>query len=693
MMLISCNTSKDSTEKGSIFNTEFDTPYGMPPFEKITNADFKPAFEKGIKQQSDEIESIVNNTDAPTFENTIVALDNSGEILTRVSRVFYGLKGAENNDTLQAIAEEMSPILSEHSDNIYLNNELFERINTLHKDSANLGLNTEQYRLLDKYYKSFVRSGIMLNDEQKDELREINKELSALTLNFGNNLLKETNSYTLVIDNKDDLAGLPQGVVSAAAETAKANDMDGKWVFTLHKPSWLPFLQYADNRDLREKLYKAMYNRGDNDNECDNKNNINRIVNLRIQKANMLGFDTHADFVMEERMAKTPENVYKLLNDVWEYAVPQAKKEAAELQALIDAEGGDFKLQSWDWWYYTEKLREQKYALNEEELRPYFKMENVREGVFATANKLYGLNFKKLDNVPVYHPEVEAYEVTDTDGSHVAIFYTDYFPRPGKNAGAWMSSFRGQNIKADGENIRPLIYNVGNFTRSTPETPSLLTLDEVETLFHEFGHALHGMLSDVTYSGLSGTNVPRDFVELPSQVMEHWAFHPEVLKLYAKHYETGEIIPNELIEKMDAASKFNMGFATTEFVAAALLDMDYHTQKEQKEFDVRDFEKKSMEKIGLIGEIIPRYRSTYFSHIFSGGYSAGYYSYLWSEVLDADAFQPFVENGIFDEASAKSFRENVLSKGNSDDAMTLYKKYRGAEPNPIYLLKNRGFVN
>lgn len=693
MMLISCGTNKDSTdEKGSIFYTEFDTEYGMPPFEKITNEDFRPAFEKGIEQQSNEIDSIANNTDAPTFENTIVALDNSGEILSRVSRVFSGVKGAENNDTLQAIAEEMSPLLSEHSDNIYLNDKLFERINTLHKDSANLGLNTEQYRLLDMYYKNFVRSGIMLNDEQKDQLREINKELSALTLNFGSNLLKETNAFTLVIDKEEDLAGLPQGVISAAAEVAKEKDMEGKWVFTLHKPSWLPFLQYANNRDLREKLYKAMYTRGDNDNEFDNKKNINKIVNLRIQKANMLGYDTHADFVMEERMAKTSDNVYKLLNDVWEYAVPQAKKEAAELQAIIDADGGDFKLQSWDWWYYTEKLREQKYALNEEELKPYFKMENVREGVFTTANKLYGLNFTKLENVPVYHPEVEAYEVTDADGSHLAIFYTDYFPRSGKNAGAWMSSFRGQEIR-DGENIRPLIFNVGNFTRATAETPSLLTLDEVETLFHEFGHALHGMLSNVTYSGLSGTSVPRDFVELPSQVMEHWAFHPEVLKLYAKHYETGEVIPDELIEKMDAASKFNMGFTTTEFVAAALLDMDYHTQKEQKEFDVRDFEKKSMEKIGLIDEIIPRYRSTYFSHIFSGGYSAGYYSYLWSEVLDADAFQPFVENGIFDEASAKSFRENVLSKGNSEDPMTLYKKYRGAEPNPIYLLKNRGFVN
>ncbi len=692
MMLISCTPNKEAKEHGAIFYTEFDTPYGTPPFDEITNDDFKPAFERGIEQQAKEIEAIVNNPEEPTFENTIVAFDNSGAILSRVSRVFYGLKGAENNDEIQALAEELSPILSEHSDNIKLNSELFERINTLHKNADNLNLTTEQYRLLDENYKSFVRSGIMLDDEQKDRLREINKELSALSLSFGSNLLNETNNFKLVVDNEEDLSGLSKGLKDAAAQVAKDNGEEGKWMFTLQKPSWLPFLQYADNRDLREKLYKAMYTRGDNDNEYDNKKNINKIVNLRIEKANLMGYESHADFEMVERMAEKPENVYKLLNEIWDYALPQAKKEAAEMQAMIDAEGGNFKLQSWDWFYYTEKVREQKYALNESELKPYFKMENVREGVFATANKLYGLNFKKLDNVAVYHPEVEAYEVTDADGSHVAVFYTDYFPRAGKNAGAWMSSFRGQSVK-DGENIRPIIFNVGNFTRATSDTPALLTLDEVETLFHEFGHALHGMLSDVNYSGLQGTSVARDFVELPSQIMEHWAFHPEVLKMYAKHYETGEIIPDELIEKIDAASKFNMGFITTEFVAAALLDMEYHTQKEQKEFDVREFEKNTMEKIGLIDEIIPRYRSTYFSHIFSGGYSAGYYSYLWAEVLDSDAFQPFVENGIFDQASATSFRENVLSKGNSDHPMTLYKKYRGAEPNPVYLLKNRGFVD
>jgi peptidyl-dipeptidase Dcp len=695
MAILACNNSQKSgttsDEKGSVFFTEFDTPYGTPPFDQIEFADYRPAFLAGMKGQTAEIAAIANNTEAPTFENTIVALDNSGRLLSRVSRVFYGLKSSETNDSIQALAEELSPLLSEHSDNIYLNEMLFKRIKTVHDDTTGLNLTAEEYRLLDDYYKSFVRSGIMLEESDKERLREINKELSALTLRFGSNLLKETNGYKLVIDKEADLAGLPEGVITAAADAAKAAGEEGKWVFGLQKPSWLPFLQYSEKRDLREKLYKAMYMRGDNDNENDNKQIINDIVNLRIEKAQMLGFDTHADFILAENMAKTPANVYKLLNEVWEYALAQSKKEATELQALIDAEGGNFKLASWDWWYYAEKLRQQKYALNEEELKPYFKMENVREGVFTVANKLYGLNFKKLDNIAVYNPEVEVYEVTDADGSHLSVFYTDYFPRSGKNAGAWMSSFRGQQV-LDGINIRPLIYNVGNFTRPTETTPSLLTLDEVETLFHEFGHALHGMLSDVTYAGLSGTSVSRDFVELPSQIMEHWAFHPDVLKLYARHYQTGEVIPDELIAKIDAASKFNMGFTTAEFVAAALLDMDYHTQREIKKIDVREFEKQSMAKIGLIDEIIPRYRSTYFSHIFSGGYSAGYYAYLWAEVLDADAFQAFVEKGIFDKETARLFRDNVLSKGNTEDPMVLYKKFRGAEPNPIYLLKNRGFI-
>ncbi len=695
MTILACNNqqrpAEESGEPGAIFMAEFDTPFGMPPFDKIKFADYKPAFLAGIEQEDEQIATIANNPEPPTFENTVVAMDNSGQILTRVSRVFYGLRGADTNDSIQALAGELSPILSEHNDNIYLNEELFKRIKTLHGDTTGMKLTTEQYRLLDVYYKRFVRSGSMLNEADKGRLREINKELSALTLQFGNNLLNETNSYKMVIDNEEDLAGLPEGVIAAAAESAGKQGEEGKWVFGLQKPSWLPFLQYSEKRDLREKLYKAMYTRGDNNNENDNKEIINKIVNLRMEKAGMLGYQSHAHFILEENMAKAPENVYKLLNEVWEHALPQAKKEAEELQAMIDVEGGGFKLESWDWWYYTEKLRQEKYSLNEEELKPYFKMENVRQGVFDVANRLFGLNFRKLENVPIYHPEVEAYEVLDADGSHLAVFYSDYFPRQGKNPGAWMSSFRGQKI-LDGENIRPLIFNVGNFTRPTDTAPSLLTLEEVETLFHEFGHALHGMLSNVTYASLAGTSVSRDFVELPSQVLEHWAFHPEVLKLYAHHYETGEVIPDKLIEKINAASTFNMGFVTTEFVAAALLDMEYHTLNEVGTIDVRGFENQAMKKIGLIKEIIPRYRSSYFSHIFSGGYSAGYYAYLWAEVLDADAFQAFVENGIFDQETARLFRDNVLSKGNSDDPMILYKKFRGAEPNPKYLLQNRGFI-
>ena len=690
MTLFACNDAKKA-EKRSIFYTDYDTPYQTPPFDRITEDDFRPAFAYGMEQHAKEIDSLANNPEAPTFDNTIVALDNSGKILERVSSVFFGLEGADKTDAIEQMAIEISPKLSEHNDNIYLNQKLFERIKILYDQTENLNLTTEQKQLLNKYYKRFVRGGILLNDSEKQRLREINKELSSLTLQYGNNVLKETNNYQLVIEDEKDLSGLPEAIIAAAAETAKANGMEGKWVFTLHKPSWIPFLQYADNRALREKLYKAMYMRGDNDNAYDNKEIVDKIVNLRIEKAKLMGYDTYADFVLEETMAKTPEAVYDLLNTIWNYALPQAKKEAAELQAIIDREGGNFKLESWDWWYYAEKLRKEKYALNETEIKPYFKMENVREGIFTVANKLYGLNFKKIDNIPVYNPEVETYEVTDADGSFLAVFYTDYFPRPGKSGGAWMSTFREQWVENEVD-IRPLVYNVANFTRPTEQLPSLLTLDEVETMFHEFGHALHGMLSKVNYKGVSCTNVYRDFVELPSQINEHWAFHPEVLKLYAKHYQTGETIPDSLIEKINNAAYFNQGFMTTELVAAALLDMDWHTQTQQQSFDVRKFEKESMEKIGLIPEIIPRYRSTYFTHIFSGGYSAGYYSYLWSEVLDADAFQPFVEKGIFHRETAQSFRENILSKGGSDEPMHLYIRYRGAEPNPIYMLKNRGFV-
>lgn len=673
------------------FLEEFKTPNNLPPFDLIQNEHYEPAFKEGIAQQNKEIKAIVNNKEKPTFENTVLALDESGEILSRTSSVFGAIRGAQSDEEIEAISEKVFPILSEHGDNIYLNEALFDKIKTVHDDSASYNYTTEQKRLIDKYYKNFVRSGIMLNDTDKDRLREINKDLSMLSLKFGKNLLAETNNYELVIENEEDLSGLPEDVINTAAKTAEARGKKGKWIFTLSNPSWLPFLQYADNRDLREILYKAMYNRANNNNQYDNKEIVNKIVNLRLEKANLLGYKSHADYVLAETMAKNPENVFKLLNEIWDYALPQAEKERAELQKLIDDEGGNFKLQSWDWFYYTEKLRKQKYALDEELLRPYFEVDKVRDGAFFVANKLYGISFKPLKDAAIYQDDVQVFEVVDKDGSYIGVLYLDYFPRPSKRNGAWMSSFRKQSIK-NGEYIHPIIYNVGNFAPPTDDKPSLLTLDQVTTLFHEFGHGLHGLLSDVNYKGLSGTEVSRDFVELPSQVYEHWALSPEVLKIYAKHYKTGEVIPDSLIQKIKDAGNFNMGFATTELVAAAILDMKWHGITEHKNFNVNQFEKEEMDKIGLIPEIIPRYRSPYFAHIFDGGYSAGYYSYLWSEVLDADAFQAFEEKGIFDRTTGESFRENVLSKGNSEEPMKLYKQFRGAEPNPKYLLQNRGFI-
>lgn len=685
------STNVKTLDPQNPFKSEYKTPYQTPPFGLIKTEHYMPAFLAGIEEQKQAINAITSKRSVATFDNTILALEESSDLLNRVGSVFYGMLSAHTSPELQDLAAKLSPIMSEHRDNISLNETLFARIKTVYDNRENANLTTEQKRVVEKHYKSFVRSGIMLNDAQKNRLREINKEMGLITLNFGKNLLAETNNYQLVIDNSKDLSGLPEDAIAIAADLAKSKGMDGKWIFTLSKPSWVPFLQYADNRDLREKLYKAMYNRCNNDNEFDNKANIRKIVNLRLERANLLGYKTHADFVLEETMAKTPDNVFKLLNEIWEYALPQAKKEKEELQALIDKEGGNFKLQSWDWWYYAEKLRKEKYALDEEALRPYFVVDNVRDGAFLVANKLYGINFKEIHNIDIYQKDVKVFEVTDADGSHIGLIYLDFYPRPEKRNGAWMSSFRGQRTE-NGKNITPLIYNVGNFALPTADKPSLLTLEQVETLFHEFGHGLHGLLSKCNYSSVAGTSVSRDFVELPSQIYEHWAFHPEVLKLYAKHYQTGEVIPDELIKKIQETSYFNQGFTTTELVAAAILDMKWYTAEQPLEGGVNQFEDNAMKEIGLIPEIIVRYRSPYFSHIFDGGYSSGYYSYLWSEVLDADAFQAFEEHGVFDRKTGESFRNNILSKGGSEDPMTLYKRFRGAEPNPIYLLKNRGFV-
>ena len=679
-MMYSCATSTDSNP----FFSEFKTEFGAPPFDKIKIEHYEPAFKKGIEEQNQNIQAIIDNKQEPDFENTIVALDNSDPILSRVSAIFFNMTDAETTDELTQLSIKIAPVLSEHNDNIYLNQALFKKVNAVYQKKETAKLTTEQSRLLDETYKSFVRSGANLDNQKQARLREINKELSTLGITFSNNILNENNSFKLVVDKKEDLAGLPDWFCESAAQEAKADGKEGKWLFTLHNASRLPFLQYAENRALREKMYKAYINRGNNNNKNDNKKIITQIVSLRLEKAQLLGFDCYSNFVLDNTMAKNSETVMAFLNNLWQYSLPKAKEEAAELQKLMDKEGKNEKLEAWDWWYYTEKLRKEKYNLDEEETKPYFKLENVRQGAFDVAHKLYGITLTPLKNIPVYHPDVEVFEVKDADGSHLGVFYVDYFPRPGKSGGAWMSNYREQH-----GNIRPLVCNVGSFTKPVGDTPSLLTLDEVETLFHEFGHGLHGLLTKCNYAGISGTNVVRDFVELPSQIMEHWATEPEVLKMYAKHYKTGESMPDSLINKLLKQKTFNQGFMTTELLAAAILDMNLHNLKDVKGLDVVAYEKEAMNKLGLITEIAPRYRTTYFNHII-GGYAAGYYSYLWANVLDSDAFEAFKEHGIFDQKTASLFRSNVLEKGNSEDPMTLYKNFRGAEPKLDAMLKNRG---
>ncbi|NOZ36083.1 MAG: M3 family metallopeptidase [Chlorobi bacterium] len=692
ILFSACNQNDKTVKNNPLLVAEFDTPFKVPPFSKIKNKDYLPAFKEAMKIQKGEIDAIVNNSEEPTFKNTLVALDNSGELLNRVSNIFFNLKSADTNDSINEIAKEVSPLLSQHSDDIALNEGLFKRVKAVYDKQDDLNLNTEQKMLLKRVYENFVRGGANLSGKQKERFRDINKQLSMLTLKFGENLLNENNAFELVIDNKADLAGLPETVISAAKETAEAKGYKDKWVFTLQKPSLIPFLTYSENRALREKIFKAYINRGDNNNDNDNKDVIKQIVNLRVERAHMLGFKTHADYILAVNMAKTPKNVFDLLNKVWKPALKTAKQEAADIQTMINKDGKNFKLQPWDWWYYSEKIRKERYDLDEEALRPYFKLENVRKGMFLLANKLYGITFTPLKDVPVYNKDVSVFEVKDADGSYIGIYYVDYFPRKSKKGGAWMTSFTKQShIK--GKDVKPIVMNVTNFSKPTGDKPALLSFEEVETMFHEFGHALHGLLSECTYNTLSGTSVARDFVELPSQVMENWASEPEMLKLYAKNYKTGEVIPDELIQKIQNSKQFNQGFITVEYMAAAYLDMYWHTMKEKNDsLDVTEFENNVFKKIGLIPEIISRYRSTNFAHIFSGGYSAGYYGYQWAAVLDADAFQAFKETGdIFNKNVATSFRNNLLSKGGTDDPMNLYIKFRGKKPTPDALLKRLGF--
>lgn len=671
------------------FFSEFTTPFGVPPFDAIRPEHFMPAFEKGMAEQKKEIEAITDDSGPATFRNSVEALERSGKLLRRVRNVFNNLTSSNTNEELQKIEAEIAPILAKHYDDISMNRKLFDRIKEVYKDKDILGLGPEQSRLLEETYKNFVRGGADLPADAQSRLREINEELSTLSVKFGEDVLKEDNAFELVLEDEADLAGLPAAVISGAADAAKEKGKDGKWVFTLHKPSLIPFLQYSEKRELREKMFKAYTNRGNNDNELDNKSIASRMAALRVERANLLGYKTHADYVLEKNMAKTPQTVYDFLWKLWTPALERAKAEAAEMQGLIDGEGGNFKLEPWDWWFYAEKVKKAKYDLDDSALRPYFQLEKVRDGAFMVANRLFGITFTELSDVPRYHDDVRVFEVKDTDGAHLAILYVDYFPRPSKQGGAWMNNYREQYV-LDGRDVRPIVSNNGNFSKPTADQPALISFEEAQTLFHEFGHALNSILSECTYESLSGTNVPRDFVELCSQIMENWAGHPDVLKMYAKHYKTGEPIPDGLLEKMEKSKFFNQGFATVEYLAASFLDMDWHTLAEAVVMDTLQYEGESMARIGLIPEIVSRYRSPYFSHIFSGDYSAGYYSYIWAEVLDSDAFEAFKETGLFDAATAMSLRKNIFERGGTEDPMDLFRRFRGRKPRIEPLLKKRG---
>ena len=683
--MTACSPGKGSAPANdNTILAESKAPFGAPEFDKFKIEDYKEAFDYGLAQKRADIKAIIENTDEPTYANTIDALELSGKSLDKVSSIFFNLNESENTPQMTEIEEYVTPKLTELSGYIYMNDTLFGRIRTLYDNRENLGLDEEQMIVLDNYYQSFVRGGALLNEEDKATLLDIDTKLGLAQIKFSSNLLADNKAFKLVITDKADLAGLPQGVIDAAAAE------DGSWVFTLDKPSCIPFLQYADNRALREKVYKAYYGRGDNNNENDNKAIIKEILQLRQQKAKLLGFESFAHFVLDEKMAKTPEAALDLLNKIWEPAVKRAAEERAELQKIADREGAGIKVEGWDWFYYTEKLRKEKYALNDELITPYFKLENVLQGAFDCATKLYGVTFVKRNDIPVYHPEVSTYEVLDSEGKHLSILYTDFFPRDTKRQGAWMTNFVNQR-NICGEEVRPMVVNVCNFTAPQGDTPALLNIDETRTLFHEFGHALHGMLTQTHYPSVSGTSVKHDFVELFSQVNEKWAVHPEVMPTFAKHYKTGEPIPAELIAKMQQSAYFNLGFETTELVAAALLDMKMHLIEEYSNFDCNEFEKELRQELGFIPEIEYRYRSTNFAHVFGGGYAVGYYAYLWAEVLDCDAFELFKEKGVFDPATAAAFK-NLLEMGGSKDPMREYRKFRGADANPDALLRTRGLI-
>ena len=670
------------------FFTDYDAPYQIPPFDEIKEEHYMPAFERGMKEQLEEIDQIANNPEQPTFENTLVEIERTGKTLSKVADVFFNILSSNTNEQMDKIAAEVSPKLSAHSDAISLNKKLFNRVNLVYEQRNELGLNTEQKRLVEETHKGFIRSGVQLDTQSMEKLTQINQELSSLSVQFDQNLLKETNEgYSLLIDDENQLDGLPEDFRDQAAKLAEENGHDGKWMFKPTRVSMYPFLTYSTQRDLREKLYNSYIKRGDNDNDRDNKKLAIEMADLRLERANLLGYKTHADFVLENTMAKNTGRVKNLLDQVWEPGLSRAKKEVEEMQDLIQEEGGNFELAAWDWWHYSEKIRQLKYDFSEEEIKPYFSETKVLQGAFDVATKLFDITFHERFDLPKYHDVVRTFEVKNLEGDVIGIFYTDYTIRSNKGGGAWMNTF-GTQSKFDGIKI-PLVMNTCNFPPPNDDGISLLSFEQVTTLFHEFGHALHGLLSDATYPSLSGTNVTRDYVEFPSQMMENWAREPEVIAEYAKHYQTNEPIPTELLDKISKASKFNQGFATTEYVAASYLDMAWHTQEKQVA-DANVFEKQTLDALGLIPEITSRYRSTYFAHIFAGGYSMGYYSYLWTEVLEADAFEPFKQKGIFDKETADKLKKYVYSAGNTDDLMTQYVRYRGSEPKIESLLEKRG---
>ena len=685
MILTGCNMNNGTIALLS----DSKAPLGAPEFHLYNTSDYLDAFKYAIEEKRNDIKAIIENADAPTYTNTIDALELSGKALEKVSGIFFNLNESNNSPEMTEVEMAVIPLLTDLDAYIFMNDSLFARIRSLYDAKELLNLDEEQSIVLDNYYQRFVRGGALLNEEQKAHLLEINTQLSLLQIEFNNNLLADSKEFKLIITDEKELSGLPEGVREAAKEVAEANGCEG-WLFTLDKPSCIPFLQYADNRELRKKVYNAYYNRGNNDNKYNNKDIIRKMLTLRQEQARLLGFESYAHFMLDEKMAKVPEAADNLLMNIWEPAMKRAKEERAALQAIIDAEGGNFKLQGWDWFYYTEKLRKEKYALNDDLIKPYFKLENVLEGAFDCASRLYNISFVERNDIPLYHEEVKTYEVLDAEGNHLSLFYTDFFPRASKRSGAWMTNFINQR-NIGGENVRPAIVNVCNFTAPTGNTPALLNIDETRTLFHEFGHALHGMLTQTHYPSVSGTSVKHDFVELFSQINEKWAIAPEVMRCYAKHYQTGEIIPDSLIEKMQRSAHFNSGFDTGELVAAALLDLRMHMIEDYSNFDCEAFENETREALGFIPEIEYRYRSTNFAHVFGGGYAVGYYAYLWAEVLDCDAFELFEERGLFDKETAESFK-GLIEMGGSKDPMREYRRFRGADPNPAALLRERGLI-